>query len=275
MHATVQAISSPSLEPNPNDYSLDIQNWGLEDKKGLLIIICMDDALGAKIDAENMKKVASTLGFAVREIISPSHDQLRAVVRRVKKYRFIHKAPSCKAIIFYYSGHGGSNSTNLKPFVLTREKSLYVENIVSPLDPINAPGLKHIKRLFFFDMCQVLRVDPKRRAPSASAQPVLKYAVPAKGNSLIAFAGSIGYAVRGDALDGGYWTRHLIKYLDKDMDIHIVLAKTWKDTVKFTSNWTDPDEVQGPTFFSCMGPLKLTCKFLLIVFVSVFKYCNL
>ena len=272
--------SGSVLEPYLSDYTRDIQNCDLDDKNGLLIIVWMHEVEGTKIDAENMKKVASTLGFAVLVRKSPSHHQLRALVKATKDYPFIRKAPSCKVIFFYYAGHGGSDSKNLKPFVAITKKSLLnVEEIVSPLEPINAPDLKDLKRLFFFDMCQGRRVDSGVRAPSeSSALPVLKYAVPAKGNCLIAFSGSIGYAVRGDSDQGGYWTRHLFKYLDKDMDIHVVLAKTWKDTVIFTSDLTklkQIPQVQGPSFFSCMGPLNLTCKFLLILFVSVFKYCNL
>ena len=271
-------MDTESLKPYLDDYSRDIQNCDLNDKNGLLIIIWMHDVKGANIDAENMKKVASTLGFAVLERKSPSRLQFRALVKAAKDYPFIRKAPSCEVIFFYYAGHGGSE--DLKPFVfLTEESLLNVEDIVSPFEPINAPDLKDIKRLFFFDMCQGKRDDSGFRAPSASsALPVLEYAVPAKGNCLVAFSGSIGYRVRGDSDQGGYWTRHLIEYLDKDMDIHVVLAKTWKDTVTFTSDLTEQrgaPRVQGPSFCSCMGPLKLTRQFLLILFVSVFKYCNL
>ena len=249
--------SEESLEPYLSEYTREIQNCDLDEKKGLLIIVWMHEVDGTNIDAKNMKEVASTLGFAVLERKSPSRPQFRALVKATKDYPFIREAP-CKVIFFYYAGHGGSDSKNLKPFVTITNKSLLnVEEIVSPLEPAS----EDLKRLFFFDMCLGERIDSGDRAPSTSrALPVLKYAVPAKGNCLVAFSSSIGYAVRGDSDEGGYWTRHLFKYLKKDMDIHVVLAKASKDTVTFTSKFTIP-QVQRPPFFSCVGPLNLTCKF--------------
>ena len=274
-------MSAENLEPYLSDYTKEIENCDLDEKKGLMIVVWMrPDAYlkGTDVDAENMKKVALTLGFAVLEKTSPNRRQFRALVKAAKDYTFISEARSCKVIFFYYAGHGGSDSYE-KPFLLTSDSNLNVEEIVSPLEPANAPDLKDLRRLFFFDMCLGPLEDPGKRAPrKRTSLPVLKHAVPAKGNCLVAFSSSIGYAVRGDCDEGGYWTRHLIKYLDKDMDIHVVLAKTWKDTVIFTSKLTKIKcipQVQGPSFFSCMGPLNLTCKFLLILFVSVFKYCNL
>ena len=249
-----------------------IQKCDFNDKNGLLIIIWTRGLNGADIDAKNMKKVASTLGFAVLEMTSPTLDQFINLVDDVKRFSFISEAPSCKVIIFYYSGHGGSDLDNLQPFVAPTEgESFYVHQMVSALDPKKAPGLKYLKRLFFFDMCQGKNEDSgssescESRGPARTARtPKLVYKVPAKGNCLVAFAGSIGYRVVGGDIGGGFWTRHLIKYLDKDMDIHVVLAKTWKDTVIFTSDYTRRNNlprVQGPSFFSCMGPLNLTRKF--------------
>ena len=262
-------MAGESLEPYLSDYTQEIGDCDLADKKGLLIIVWMHEVEGAKIDAENMKKVASTLGFAVLPKKSPTRRQFRALVKAAKDYPFIDEAPSCKVIFFYYAGHGNSDSDE-KPFLLTRDSNLKVEEIVSPLEPANARNMKDLRRLFFFDMCLGPRPDPGIRfLKPKPTPPVLKYALPAKGNCLIAFSSSIGYAVRGDSDQGGYWTRHLIKYLDKDMDIHVVLAKTWKDTYEFASNQMNQKEAQGPSFFSCMGPLNLTCKFPLILFVPV------
>ena len=276
-------MSVKSLEPYLSDYIGDIEGCDFEGKQGLMIIVGMKDVLGATIDARNMEEVALELDFAVVKIPSPnaSRRQLRAMVEAVREFSFVSKAPSCKVILFYYAGHGGSDA-NKQPFVLTSDSRLNVEEIVSPLEPGSAPNLKDLRRLFFFDMCLGSLSDPGIRAlqPKPTTLPVLKYAVPTKGNCLVAFSGSIGYAVRGDGVHGGYWTRHLFENLKENVDIHVVLAKTWKKTVKFTSELTKEKkipQVQGPSFFSCMGPLNLKCKLYIVKFIIMhsLSYTNL
>ena len=78
-------------------------------------------------------------------------------------------------------------------------------------------------------------------------------------NTLTAFANSIGFKVRGDLKEGGYWTRFLSKNIVKDQDICLVLADTWTDTVQFTSE--RGQGVQGPSITACMGRFNLRRKF--------------
>lgn len=148
-----------------------------------------------------------------------------------------------------------------------KDKKLYlVENIVSEFYPKKAPKLKNIKRLFFFDMCLGDNTHAgARRDSSHPPQPDVhvelpSQPVPAEGNCLVAYANSVGYETRGTSDKGGYWTRHLCNYIIQNLEISVVLAKTWEATVKDTAE-EEEDNVQGPHLTACMGCLNLYGKF--------------
>ena len=266
------------LEPYLSDYVQDIRDL-LQDSswQGLAIIVSMNmqppkGVKGAAVDEKHMEESFKALNFAILKKANANRRQLRALIKAAAEFPYISdKAPaSCKVIAFYYAGHGGADS-NKNPFVVTSDsKQLSIGDIVSPLGPGNAQNLKHLRCLFFFDMCQGSLTDDGIRDHTSAQKtlPELKYHVPAKGNCLVAFAGSIEYAVRGDMEGGGYWTRHLYKNITENVDIHMVLVKTWKDTVRYTSKLKKENNkisIQGPTMSSCMGPLNLRRKLHFIV----------
>ena len=179
------------LDPYLSDYVQDIRDL-LQDRpwQGLAIIVSMNKqppkgVEGATVDEKNMEESFKTLNFAILKKTNCNHCQLRALIKAAAEFPYISEAPSCKVIAFYYAGHGGADS-NKNPFVMTSDsKQLNVGDIVSPLEPVNARHLKDLSRLFFFDMCQGSRTDDGTRDHTSAQKtlPVLKYAVPAKGNS--------------------------------------------------------------------------------------------
>ena len=213
---------------------------------------------GGEVDVKNMEKAFQELNFAVIKLFDVDINQLHAIIRAASEL----KAPSSiKAIAFYFAGHGGSRSNKI-PFVMTNDEStMTVQDIVTPFYPANAQHLKDMKHLFFFDVCLGLELDPGVRDDSSSTRnvPKLNFRVPSHGNTLTAFANSIGFKVRGDLKEGGYWTRFLSKNIVKDQDIYLVLADTWTDTVQFTSE--RGQGVQGPSITACMGRFNLRRKF--------------
>lgn len=220
---------------------------------------------GTDKDLNNMAAAFKSLGFAVVEIPDISQLGLLAVVKAAKGYPYSEKVPSCRVIAFYFAGHGGSKDR--KPFVIVKDgKECFVEEIiVSPFYPKNASKLENIKRLFFFDMCMGGAIHAGiERCKGAIPTNVLELpqAIPAEGNCLVAFANTIGFKCRGTPEDGGYWTKNLCKYIIQDLDIFLVLAKAWDDTVRDT--FIPPKgfsrNVQGPYLTACMGCLNLHGK---------------
>ena len=235
-----------------------------EDAQGLAIVVGMVDehskysVKGAGMDIRNMEETFKELGFAVLKKQDVNRTELQAIVKAASEYPYITEAPSCKVIAFYFAGHGDSESQRAL-MLLKGGDQYFVEDVVSLFYPVNTKQMKHLKRLFFFDMCLGSERDQGVRKNNVTV-PLLEYAVPAKGNSLVAFATTIGYYVRGN-YNGGFWTQFLHKNLKKDQDIFSVLADTWEETVNFTTTeYKVNPQVQGPSLTACMGHLNLKRK---------------
>ena len=238
-----------------------------EDAQGLAIVVGMVDehsqysVKGAGVDVRNMEETFKKLGFVVLKKQDVNHTELQSIVKAASEYPYITESPSCKVVAFYFAGHGNSESQRAL-MVLKGGDQYFVEDVVSLFYPVNTKQMKHLKRLFFFDMCLGSERDQGVRKNNVTV-PLLEYAVPAKGNSLVAFATTIGYYVRGDN-NGGFWTQFLYKNLLKDQDIFSVLADTWEETVRFTTEYERSpsinQQVQGPSLAACMGHLNLRRK---------------
>ena len=233
---------------------------------GLAIVIgtVVSPPFGTDNDVENMKGAFENLQFAVIRKEVARLDVVRAIVVAAAEYPYILEVPSCEIIALYYAGHGSSKGG--RPLVVIRKgEEYFVEDIVSPFYPMNAPNLKNIKRLFFFDMCLGEKVDTgiRKLVKAKPLPPILKHAVPAKGNCLVAFANSVGFESRGTKDKGGFWTRYLYKNITEDMEIHEVLAKTHDDTINdpVLQEQVQNKNIQGPFWTTCMGRLNLRRKF--------------
>ena len=251
---------------------------------GLAIVTGMVEEEGSPAgtdkDIYNMAAAFESLDFAVVKIPDISQPDLVAVVKAAAKYPYSDEVPSCKVIAFYFAGHGDSTKPDGKPFAIVKGlNKVFVEEIVSPFYPKNARQLQNIKRLFFFDMCvgDEIHAGVKLDDRSPQNESELPLAVPAKGNCLVAFGNFIGYKCRGTAEDGGFWTRNLHKYITEDLDIFLVLAKTYEDTVRDTSKDIPNTEknVQGPYLTACMGCLTLARKLYYVAKKLLFVVCTM
>ena len=265
-----------------NYYYKKIAKIFAKDKNGFAIVIGMTSAKGGQLDADNMEKAFQALNFAVLKEKDISRENLLGLIEAAAEYTYLDDCPSCKAIAFYFAGHGGCKTENKKPYLKATDGQFDVEDVTSPFYPDKAEQLGNMKRLFFFDMCLGKKDDLGTRdddddddEPIEDAQPsIVEYALrlPAQGNILVAFSGTLGYRVRGDTDKGGHWTRFLHKNIRKDLDIFLVLADTWNETVRYTSTLTDQHGkpmLQGPSVNACMGRLNLTAgKFLAVGFMG-------
>ena len=266
------------------NYHRKIARLFAKEENGFAIVIGMKSAKGAQQDADNMEKAFQALNFAVLKEIDISLENLRGLIEVAStEYPYNEECPSCKVIAFYFAGHGGCNTDDKKPYLRATGGRLDVEAIISPFYPANAEQLGDMKRLFFFDMCLGKITDHGTRdddddEPPDAQPPVLEYSLPAQGNILVAFSGTIGYKVRGDTSLGGFWTRFLHNNIRKNQDIFLVLADTWNETVQYTSTLTEQrgkPMLQGPSVNACMGRLNLTDgKFLAVGFLDTCTCMN-
>ena len=250
-------------------YTAEIKGLFSGTEPGLAIVIGMSGAVGSSLDVTNMAAAFSKrqhcLGFAVLQEKNLPQHQLLALVDAASQYSYYNEERECnfKAIVVYFSGHGGAD-INSKPFVQCGDQqTVFIDDIVSPFYPKNTRGVpKDAKRLFFFDMClsQVNDADPAQAMPETL--PRLDV-VPPEGNCLVAYATSLNSTSAGDRRNGGYWTRHLHNNIVEDWDIFKILAKTWEETVAYTSKQEGKYGVpliQGPYLTACMGSFSLTSK---------------
>ena len=278
---------------------------------------------GSEKDADDMEAAFKHLKFVVLKKIDPNRQQFRALIKAAVRFPKLgdhSHAASCKVIAVYFSGHGNSGSwrllwqaiasrivgssyanrvfsSSLAILIFGRDRACVLTNkdtfldieddIISTFHPKNASHLKDIKRLFFFDNCLGEKDDTGYRNKNVpSPPPLLRYAVPAQGNCLAAFATSPGYRSRGDH-NGGFWTRHLHENIKQDKDILDILATTWEQTTKMSSKFAESEQrpvVQGPHLLACLGHLNLTRMFstnkllLLLVLIILFwhrsRWCN-
>ena len=268
-------VSEPTIDyRDVRDYKQRIRGLLSGKEPGLAIIVGMSDAVGAELDTTNMERAFSKseghLGFAVLKEVNISSAKLLALVEAASSFPYVNEQPSrnVQVIAFYYAGHGGSDPSNSKPFVVAKGPSFVsIESIVSPFYPANTVRSMNesVKRLFFFDMCLSETSNVKISDHSTKPIETIELNVPTRGNCLVACATSLDDVSGGSRRNGGYWTRHLHDNIIKDMDIFDMLAKTYEQTVDFTENLKEETGllmIQGPSLNACMGHFNLRRKLL-------------
>ena len=129
-----------------------------------------------------------------------------------------------RCIIFIFSGHGDND------YVVMQDNSRFpiFEDIIEPLLPENAPGIKAIPKVFLFDACRGDRrtgtMEVKHEVKSSIS--IIEKSLLAKlgendtvakqGNIMVAYATLPGHESYGAKQDGGYWLSTLADLLNKD-----------------------------------------------------------
>ena len=224
---------------------------------GLAIVIGILNASGVHDDVENVSSTFEQLKFAVWKKENTSLKALYRIVLAAAKYGETYRYPlSYKFITFYFAGHGGSDDGHsfVCPAYLRgqpKPKLFIEEGIVSPFRPKNAPQLKYMYRLFFFDCCLN---DPNRDDTTEHAVPK-QMKLPAHANCLVAYGTSMEYYSKGYKGKGGVWTGYLCENLrNYDLPITTILDITHSQVIK---NSMEIDDNQAPHYVSCVGVVYL------------------
>ena len=230
-------------------------------------------------DVENMERTFSTLGFAVLATFDQGKSWIQAAARIAACSQYPYPE-SCHFIVFYYSGHGGSDDTHAFIYPTKRDKKnkLFIEEgILEYFYPENAQGLGDRVRLFFFDSCLLDDTQKGPSAHSASDQDT-DLVLPPRGNMLVAYATSSTYSSRGDDEKGGIWTQHLHRNIMdfERLPITTILDITWTQTMNSShaeGNVRRRHKIQGPHYVSCLGLTYLHRELipkLMVVCISIF-----
>ena len=235
-------------------------------KNGLAIVVGIAEsgskesaAAGVSKDCRKMAKVFKNLGFAVWDIEDGSSVQVAATLQTVAQTEFPN---SYKFIIFYFSGHGGSqdNHTYIQCHVDDPDEvsTLSIEKgIIAPFLTRNASKLKKLRYIFLFDCCLKDAESEVCRLKDIS--------LPSFDNILIAYATSMTFTAKGGN-EGGLWTNSLAENMELDCPLTSILDLTWDKVVRefIKKNQFDVDNgkliPQGPHYTSSAGLIWLCRK---------------
>jgi uncharacterized caspase-like protein len=188
-----------------------------------------------KKDLETLHHTYSQqLMFATLCLDDPSESEIRRVVEHLSK---LNKKPAWRRFVLTFSGHGDED------YLYTKDGRISLfDDVVEPLQPINAKGLATIPKLYFVDACRgpevdegvfISRLDQLSQYPDDFvARGGGQLRVPSRGNLLIAYStlpGMISYESRSR---GGIWMQMLAKELTKRRNID----KTITQIVELVNN---------------------------------------
>ena len=176
---------------------------------GLAIIIANEEGFnpdherleGARKDLTSMKETFELLRFATLPIFNASKEQILSAVQAAAKYK--EYPPSYKRIAFVFSGHGDESH------IYCHDGPIVTDDVYRPLQPINAPHLADIPKLFFIDACRGTMQDKGVVARGQTVSP----RKPSYGNYVLAYSTMPSMQAYETASDGGLWMHILSKQL--------------------------------------------------------------
>ena len=178
---------------------------------GLAIIIANEDGFnrdhkrleGSEKDLKGMKETFEALRFATLPIFNASKEQIRSAVRAAANYK--EYPLSYKRIAFVFSGHGDENC------IYCYDGPIQTDQVYEPFQPINAPHLAYIPKLFFIDACRGSIQDKGivARGKTTSVSP----RKPSYGNYVLAYSTMPSMQAYETAADGGLWMHTLSNQL--------------------------------------------------------------
>ena len=176
---------------------------------GLAIIIANEDGCNpdhkpleaAQKDLKAMKETFEILRFATLPIFNASKEQLLSAVEAAANYKAY--PPSYKRMAFIFSGHGDESH------IYCHDGSIQTDQVYKPLQPINAPHLADIPKLFFIDACRGTMQDKGIVARGQTVSP----RKPSYGNYVLAYSTMPSMQAYETAGDGRLWMQTLSNQL--------------------------------------------------------------
>ncbi len=209
-----------------------------------MFIVGMSDARGTEKDILEMQNVFARLNFALFLEHNLTANDMRNLAKAIAAYPDFPEAIFYKYIAFYYAGHGGitpNGDAVLKPVQDSNEREfVFVErDIIRPIET----GLKKKCLLFLFDCCLSV-------ASGVAGTPDLNIRS-IHSSSLVAYASSLGEKAFGDK-NGGYWTKTLVKHLERNerlvtilSDVNIEVRKEYNQKCTLKDNLGSPVNLKG------------------------------
>ena len=220
--------------------------------QGIIFVIGIFGADGTAKDVENIERTFKELNFCTYMERDPTAAEIIVLIKAAAKCQY---RDGYQFVAFYFAGHGGSDEFG-ELFIIPQQAVdskpggdlLHIEKcIVEPLKCLNDQG---ITRLFLFDCCQVQGKATHTMYSSRNIGQDVKRPKLHPGE-LIAYATSHGQKSFGDQTNGGIWTYHLCKNLQKDLPLVTILAETYDEIVQKMKDFQEPMTV------SKIGALKL------------------
>ena len=152
--------------------------------------------LGAGRDLARMREVFSKLKFVTICMLNATAKEIKDVVKAVAKFGSYPE--SYRRIAFTFSGHGDESCIH------TRSERVSLEDIVTPLQPMHAPHLASIPKLFFIDACRGNQHDLGVMSRGATEQ-----RRPSYGNTLVAHSTLVHCKAFEISKSGGVWMKEV------------------------------------------------------------------
>ena len=192
--------------------------------KGIAFIFGSFDVAGALLDMRGMECTFISLKFAVYRDKNVDPERLACLMHAAATFNY---PIGCNYVAFYFVGHGGIDKQGQEfiiPHVQRRNwhNSLSINKYI--LEPFKQLKLRKNGEericLFFFDCCL---------SKSNLSHPTINnFALKEQTfSSVVAYATVTGSKAKGDNIEGGIWTRHLVKQLQrKGVSLSIILDDT-------------------------------------------------
>ena len=199
--------------------------------------INFDKLKGTHKDAEKMARAFTHLGYDVVARRNLLHDEF---IRFISETAALSYAPSCKRLVFIFSGHGvigerlfdmyGRPRGNASGKICSQEgHEVEIESIIDQFKPDKYPALGRMARLFFIDACRGTEEDigvtlHTRGMSGKGGQFLVPERVPKDGNILVAYSTLPNHKAY-EKDDGSLWMNLLAEAVTtQNDDIAVVLT---------------------------------------------------
>ena len=191
--------------------------------KGIAFIFGSFDVAGALFDMRGMEDTFISLKFAVYRGQNVDPERLACLMHAAATFNY---PIGCNVVAFYFAGHGGIDKQGQEFIIPNVQKqnwgSLPINQYI--LEPFKQLKLQKNGNertcLFFFDCCLS---ESNLSHPTTNNFALKKQTF----RSIVAYATVTGSKAKGDNIEGGIWTRHLVKQLQrKGVSLSTILDDT-------------------------------------------------
>ena len=168
-------------------------------------------------DADNLERVFKQFSYTVYRKRNVTDTDFLECYRDLADYNY---PPTCKRILVYFSGHGGSDGV----LAMQNGNCIKIEDIIHCFKTgiSKSKTVPHMVKMFFFDACRggdedvgylISKVDDNDKAWMGR--------IPKEGGTLVAYASTPLHIAYGGS-SGSQWTNCLVQALEESEESHSV-----------------------------------------------------